>query len=105
MREAVHASLAEHEPTGLVVDFRGFEYRSGDWIGSVPLGALRTLGRDRVCVLAASETAAALRSLWELGKLDQLIPLVEELDEAIVYLSGSGEAVWWLCWPSGYPNA
>src|SRR5262245_51404451 len=71
MREAVREALAEHCPVALVVDLCGFRYRFGDWIGSVPLTALRALGRGRVCVLTTGETAAALHPLWEFSKLGQ----------------------------------
>ena len=76
MQQAIRDILAEQGPAGLVIDLCNFEYRFGDWIGSVPLQGLRELGRGRVCVLTTGETAAALGSLWEFSKLDQLIPLV-----------------------------
>lgn len=91
MREAIREVLAAHDPAELVIDLSGFEYRFGDWIGAVPLTALRALGRGHVCVFAGGETAVALRSLWALAKLEPQIPLVEELSEAIRYLSGSDE--------------
>jgi hypothetical protein len=90
MTEAVANAIAEHHPAGLVIDLRGFEYRFGDWIGAVPLRALGALGSGRVCILATGATAAALRSLWKLGKLDTLFPLFEESREAERYLSGGG---------------
>jgi hypothetical protein len=90
MRQAIHEALIVHRPAALVIDLCGFEYRFGDWIGSVPLQALRTLGRGRVCVLTSGETAAALGSLWEVSKLGQLIPLVGDLREALSCLSGPG---------------
>ena len=54
MREAICAVLTQSSPRALVIDLCGFEYRFGDWIGAVPLAALRTLGPGRVCVLAIS---------------------------------------------------
>ena len=74
---------------GLVIDLTDFEYRFGNWIGAVPLWALRTLGMGRVCLLASGETAAALRSLWEPTQLDRLVPLFGDLRESLGYLSGA----------------
>jgi hypothetical protein len=90
MRQAIRDILARYGPARLVIDLCNFEYRFGDWIGSVPLQGLRALGPGRVCVLTNGETAAALGSLWEFSKLGQLIPLVSDLREALLYLSRSG---------------
>jgi hypothetical protein len=89
MRQAIRDILAGHGPAWLVIDLCNFEYRCGDWIGSVPLQGLLALGRGRVCILTTGETAAALGSLWEFSKLGHLIPLVSDLREALLYLSGS----------------
>lgn len=71
----------------------GFTYRFGDWVVGVPLTGLQALGVGRVCVLATGKTGAALHSLWTLARLDQIVPLFEEVNEAVVYLSGSDSTV------------
>jgi hypothetical protein len=89
MREAIREALADGEAAGLAIDLTGFEYRFGDWIGSVPLVAVKMLGIGRVCVVAVGETAAALRSLWESSRMGLAVPLLGGLEEAVRYLSGS----------------
>jgi hypothetical protein len=89
MQEAIRAVLGQCTPAGLVIDLTGFEYRFGNWIGAVPLAALKPLGNGRVCLLAAGETAEALRALWEPTHLGRLVPIFVELVEALRYLAGS----------------
>jgi len=82
MREAVKGILAKYSPKTRLIDLCSFEYQFGDWIGSVLLTALHALERGRVCILPTGATGPAIRSLWEFSKLDQLIPLVQNVDEA-----------------------
>jgi hypothetical protein len=89
MRAAVRGALEDGPADGLVIDLTGFEYRFGNWIGSVPMAAVRALGIGRVCVVAAGETAAALRSLWEPSRMDRVVPLLGEFEEAVRSLSES----------------
>src|SRR5262245_48429208 len=89
MREAIREVLAGGAPAGLVIDLTSFEYRFGDWIGAVPLAAVRLVGMGRVCLLAAGDSAAALRWLWEPSRLDRIAPVFGQLPEALQYLSGS----------------
>jgi hypothetical protein len=91
MRAAIRAAIVEHGPAALIVDLSGFEYRFGDWIGSV-LVTGRALGKCRICVIATGETAEALRSLLQFSRLDQLFPLVGNLSEALACLSAPGDA-------------
>jgi len=83
--------LVEHQPRALLIDLREFEYRSRDWIAAPPLSALRVLGPGRVCVLASGETLVALRSLWNLNELDRVIPLAEQLPDALAHFANLGE--------------
>jgi hypothetical protein len=87
MREAIHDALAAYNPTALVIDLRRFEYCFGNWIAAAPLAALRALGPHRVCVLVTGETATALHRLWESVSLQQIVPLVGELADALSYLT------------------
>ncbi len=87
MQEAIKEVLAKYSPKSLIIDLCSFEYRFGNWIGSALLMAWLALGRGHVCILATGETASALRSLWESSKLDQIIPLVQDADEALERLS------------------
>src|SRR4051794_13462050 len=61
MRGAIREALAAYGPGGLIIDLRGFDYRFGNWIGSVPVVALKPLGSGRVCLVAAGESAESLR--------------------------------------------
>lgn len=90
MRRAIREALAEYRPASLVIDLRNFEYRFGDWIGAVAVTALVELGTNRVCLVASGATAAAMHSLWTIGKLDRLSPLFGELSEARSYLTHHG---------------
>ena len=72
MRAAVHEVLTTKHPTGLVVDLSAFEYRFGDWIGLVPLAAMRVVGVGQVCVVACGETGTALGKLWEVSRLGDI---------------------------------
>jgi hypothetical protein len=85
--------LVEHHPRALVIDLRELEYRFGNWIAAPPLAALKSLGPGCVCVLASGETLVALRSLWNLSKLDRVIPLAEQLPDALAYFSNVGERI------------
>ena len=87
MRAAIRSVLATMQPIGLIVDLSSFEYRFGDWIASVPLAAVPTLGIGRVCVVAGGETAAALNRLWEVSRLGSAVLLFGNLVEALRYLS------------------
>ena len=44
-----------------------------------------------MCLLADGETLVALRSLWTSAKLDRLVPLAEQLPDALAYFSNLGE--------------
>src|SRR5687768_9550120 len=87
MREAIGEVLAGGTPAGLVIDLTAFEYRYGDWIAAALLVAAKLAGRGRVRVLATGETAAALRSLWEQNRLDPIVPIFGQLEDALLYLS------------------
>jgi hypothetical protein len=89
MGRAIREALAQYRPRALIIDLSTFEYRFGDWIGTAPILAVRVLGPGRVCVLATGKTAAALRSLWALG-LHTLMPLVGQLPDALLHLTGTG---------------
>ena len=89
MQKVIREVLANHNPSALLIDLTNLEYRFGDWIGAVLLGARAKLGRGRVCVLATGETALALRSLLEFGRIDRLISLEQDVGEALRCLSGA----------------
>jgi hypothetical protein len=89
MQGAVRGALAGGAATGLVIDLTGFEYRFGNWIGSVPLVAVKPLGIGRVCMVAVGETAESLQSLWEMSRMDRVVPLFDGLEEAVRYLMGA----------------
>src|SRR5262245_46935446 len=82
MQEAIREALNGGAIRGLIIDLSLLEYRFGDWIGAVPLGAVKRLGKGRVCLVAIGETAAALRSLWQLTGMGRMVPLVEGLSAA-----------------------
>ncbi len=76
-------------PTALLIDFRGLDYRHGDWIGAFVLTASKRLGKGRVCVVATGDTGKALSTLWDLG-LRQIVPLMDDLQEAYTCLGTPG---------------
>jgi len=89
MREAMREEIAASSPAGVIVDLTDFEYRFGDYIGTVPLTAAKLLGIGRACVVARGETGAALQSLWDYARLDKNVPLFAALEDAEKYLSKS----------------
>src|SRR5262249_46280630 len=91
MCAAVREVPTAHHLTGLVVDLSAFEYQYGDWIGAVPLAAVRAVGAGRVCVVASGETGTALGSLWDVLRLGQVVPLLASLEEALAHLSQPGQ--------------
>lgn len=88
MQAVLHGALEGAGAAGLIVDWTDFEYRCGDWIGSVPLPAVQRLGIGRVCLVAQGATAAALHPLWEMSGMDRIVPLFEEVGEAERFLAG-----------------
>jgi hypothetical protein len=87
VREAVEA---EPRPSGLILDLRAFDYRFGDWIGTLPLAALKRLGPGRVCLLADGPPAESLRALWEASRLSRIVPIFADEREAIGFLVETG---------------
>jgi len=88
MQEAIREALTSGATSALIIDLSLLEYRFGDWIGAVPLQAVKQLGIGRVCLVAAGETATALRALWESSRMGRVVPLVAGLEAAEQQLSG-----------------
>jgi hypothetical protein len=59
MRRPTGEVVAEYSPTGLMIDLRGFDYRFGDWIGTVPIAALKPLGLGHVACSRSTKPRSA----------------------------------------------
>jgi hypothetical protein len=92
MSTTLAQALAEHRPSRLLIDLRGLDYQFGDWIASPIIGAASKVGRGRVCVIAEGECWKSLFNLWTFGSLNQLVPLVQSIEEALALLHSQAPA-------------
>ncbi|MFO0849860.1 MAG: hypothetical protein U0871_15095 [Gemmataceae bacterium] len=90
MRQLLSEALSAGPATGVIIDLTGFDYRFGNWIGSVPLDAVRrfTPKFGRVCLVATGPTAEALLPMWTVTKFDRVVPMFGDVDHALHHLTG-----------------
>lgn len=91
MRQLLGDALSAGSATGVIIDLTGFDYRFGEWIGSVPVDVLRRFGpkAGRVCLVATGRTAEALLPIWTLTKWDRVVPVFGDVTRAVRHLTES----------------
>jgi hypothetical protein len=87
MRAVVKQAVEEDQPCGLIIDLRHLDYQFGNWIGSWLHPRLRSC---RTCLVAVGRTWECLRPLWEICRVDSIVPVFQSLAQAEVYV-GLGE--------------
>lgn len=89
MRRLLGEALASGPATGVIIDLTGLDHPFfGDWIGSVPLDAVRRFGVGRACMVVSGPITETLLPMWTVNKFDRVVPAFGDVDQALHYLTG-----------------